>query len=295
MILQIVGIVFPIFAIVLAGYLYGRRHSPDMSAANKLNIEIFTPALIFEVLIGKDFDPFNYLGLALSSTAIVLGSLLLAWPVARLMGYQFRTFVPPMMFSNSGNMGLPLALLAFGEQALPAAIVLFITMNLLHFSLGFKIMDSEAPLIGLLRIPMLIATFLGLLVGQSGISLPEVVTLPIGMLGQISIPLMLFALGVRLIHVNRRDWQIGAVGAIVRPLTGVLIAILMGLLLDLPQEQFNLLVVFGSLPPAVLNFMVAERFQQEPQKVASIVLIGNVASILFVPLALAYALAPAAG
>jgi predicted permease len=295
MIFQIFSIVFPIFAIVLAGYLYGRRHSPDMSAANKLNIEIFTPALIFDVLIGKDFDPFNYLGLALSSVAIVVGSLLLAWPVARLLGYRFRTFVPPMMFSNSGNMGLPLALLAFGEHALPAAVVLFITMNLLHFSLGFKIMDSEAPLSGLLRIPMLIATFLGLLVGQSGISLPEVLTLPIGMLGQISIPLMLFALGVRLIHVNRRDWQIGAVGAIVRPLTGVLIAILMGLLLNLPQAQFNLLVVFGSLPPAVLNFMVAERFQQEPQKVASIVLIGNVASILFVPLALAYALTPAAG
>ena len=61
-------------------------------------------------------------------------------------------------------------------------------------------------------------------------------------------------------------------------------------LLALDPLQTGLLLMFGSLPPAVLNFMVAEQFKQEPAKVASIVLIGNVLSIIFVPLGLALAL-----
>ena len=51
-----------------------------------------------------------------------------------------------------------------------------------------------------------------------------------------------------------------------------------------------MLFVFGALPPAVLNFLFAERYRQEPQRVASIVLIGNLAALLFLPLALAWVL-----
>jgi malate permease and related proteins len=60
--------------------------------------------------------------------------------------------------------------------------------------------------------------------------------------------------------------------------------------LGLDDAQLGLLILFGCLPPAVLNFMVAEQFRQEPGKVASIVLIGNLLSIVFVPLGLSIAL-----
>ncbi|MNY67225.1 hypothetical protein D3C86_2047730 [compost metagenome] len=61
-------------------------------------------------------------------------------------------------------------------------------------------------------------------------------------------------------------------------------------LLQLAPEQTALVVLFGALPPAVLNFLMAELYQQEPERMASIVLIGNLASLLFVPLGLAFAL-----
>ncbi len=292
MILQVFTIVFPLVLLVLVGYLYGRRHVPDMASANRLNLEIFTPALIFDVMSSRGFHLAEYQALALACVVIVFGSMLIAWPIARLLGYQFKTFVPPMMFNNSGNMGLPLALFAFGEQALPAAVVLFVMMNLMHFSVGFKIMDPATPLLGLLRVPIVVATLLGLVVGQFGLVVPEVVAIPIEMLGQICIPLMLFSLGVRLITINWRDWRIGVAGAIVCPVSGILAALAIGFLLDLPPSQFSLLVVFGALPPAVFNFIVAERFQQEPQQVASIVMIGNLASIVIIPLVLAFVLTP---
>jgi len=290
MVAQIFNIVFPVFAIVMVGYFYGRRHAPDMAAANKLNIEIFVPALIFDVLSGKEFNLGEYQLLAIGGIVVIFGSGLLAWPVARLLNYQFKTFVPPMMFNNSGNMGLPLALFAFGEQALPAAVVLFIIENTLHFSVGIKMLDSRSSIVGLLRTPLLLATFAGLVVAAFHIQIPKPLAIPIEMVGQVSIPLMLFALGVRLIHIDWRGWRIGAVGAIVCPLSGVLIALAMGTLLSLDDAQFAMLIVFGALPPAVLNYMLAERFNQEPEQVASIVMIGTLASMLVIPAVLVFVL-----
>ncbi len=290
MLAQIFSIVFPIFAIVLVGYLYGRRHLPDMAAANKLNLDIFTPALILSVLSGKSFELGEYQALALGGLIVVLGSGLLSWPVARMLGYQTKTFVPPMMFTNSGNMGLPLALFAFGENALPAAVVLFIVENFLHFSVGMKMMDRHAPLLSLARIPVLLATLAGLSISFFTISLPEVILLPIDMLGQVAIPLMLFSLGVRMLSVDLGAWRIGMVGALVCPLSGILLALGFHLVFPLPPEQLPLLLIFGALPPAVLNFMFAERYGQEPQNVASIVMLGNLASLLVIPLVLAFVL-----
>ena len=290
MIWQIITIIFPVFSIVAVGYLYARRHAPDMAAANKLNIDVFVPALVFSVLTGKSFDLIQYQALALGGMLVILGPGLVAWLVARLLGYSFKTFAPPMMFNNSGNMGLPLMLLAFGEPMLPAAVVLFIIENILHFSVGVKILDSRASLFGLLRIPIFIATLGGLAVSLAGWQVPGLLATPIGMLGQICIPLMLFALGVRLIHIDWSDWQIGLAGAVTAPLSGLLFAVPAAWLLDLPREQASMLILFGALPPAVLNYMMAERYAQEPRKVASIVMLGNLAAILVMPLVLAWVL-----
>lgn len=290
MVAQIFNIVFPLFAIVMLGYFYGRRHAPDMAAANKLNIEIFVPALIFNVLSSKEFNLGEYQCLALGGIGVIFGSGLLAWPIASLLNFRFKTFVPPMMFNNSGNMGLPLALFAFGEAALPAAIVLFLIENTLHFSVGIKILDSRSSITELLKTPLLIATFTGLTVTILHIEIPEALAIPIEMIGQVCIPLMLFSLGVRLIHVDWRAWRIGMAGAIVCPLSGILIALGMGTLLSLNDSQYPMLVVFGALPPAVLNYMLAERFNQEPEQVAAIVMMGNLASIAVIPAILVFVL-----
>ncbi|MCC7270286.1 MAG: AEC family transporter [Rhodocyclaceae bacterium] len=289
MLLRIVSIVFPLFAIVAAGWLYGRRHKPDMALANQLNMDVFVPALVFAALTGKSFDLLGYQALALGGIAVVLGSGLAAWPLARLLRVDAKTFLPPMMFNNSGNMGLPLAVLAFGEAALPAAVVLFLVENLLHFSLGAWMLDHRARLATLWRMPMMLAALAGLAMSLSGIALwPPLVT-AIRMLGDISIPLLLFTLGVRLAGASFHAWGIGLAGAVARPVLGMLIAWGAGRALGLSTEHQAMLLVFGALPPAVLNYVFAERYAQEPDKVASIVMVGNVAALLFIPVALAIA------
>lgn len=291
MIGEIVAILFPVYAIVGVGFAYARRHAPDMSAANRLNLEVFTPALIFSVLSGEDFHPGAYQALGTGAVAVVLGSGLLAWPVARALGYPLRTFLPPMMFTNSGNMGLPLAVLAFGPAGLPGAVVLFVVENVLHFTLGNALLARRVHPLALLRMPMLAAALAGLGVNLAGLTVPAPAAEAVALLGQVSIPLMLFALGVRLTGIDLREWRIGLVGAVTCPLAGIAVAAAMVALLGLQGLQAHQLLLFGALPPAVLNYLLAERFGQEPQRVASIVLLGNLASVVFVPAVLAVILA----
>ena len=211
------------------GYLYARRFGPDMASANRLNLEIFTPALIFSVLSGEGFELARYAELAFAAMLVVLGSGLIAWPFARLFGYGSKVFLPPMMFNNSGNMGLPLALFAFGEAALPAAMILFLVENTLHFTVGNAMLTGHVNPLKLIRMPMLAATLAGLVVAVSRRSrCPGPCTRRSTCSGEVAIPLMLFALGVRMTGVDLSDWRIGMAGALICPLTGLLMAWLVG-------------------------------------------------------------------
>ena len=287
---RLAAILFPIFGIVAAGYFYARRHKPEMAVANRLNMDIFVPALVFAAMAGKSFDLAAYAPLALGGYLLLAACGLLAWPLARLIGSQPKTLVPPMMFNNSGNIGLPLAVLAWGEEALPAAVILFMVENTLHFSFGARLLDPHARLLMLWRVPVVAAALAGLAVAILKIPVWPPLVIAIKMLGDVSVPLLLFSLGVRMTDVSFREWKVATGSALLRPLAGMLIAAGVIQLLGLQGRDAAMLLVFGALPPAVLNFLFAERYRQEPQRVASIVLIGNLAALIFLPLALALVL-----
>ncbi len=282
--------IFPLLAIVLIGFIYAHKRPTDMSVANKVNIDIFTPALIFSVMSAENFDLPNYYPLAFAALLVIVLSGLLIWPLCKLIGVKPKTFLPPMMFSNSGNLGIPLIVLAFGEAALPAAVVLFLVENLLHFTLGLYILDNKTRLIQLLRMPMIIATIAGVAWSYTDWILPTPLRTFVDMLGQIAIPLMLFALGVRMTSIDFTHWKIGVWGAVLAPITGLAIALSLQPFFQLEAQHFAYLLLFAALPPAVLNYMVSERYNQEPHLVAAIVLIGNVGSLVFIPLVLAFTL-----
>ncbi|WP_221074630.1 AEC family transporter [Agarivorans aestuarii] len=287
---QILSIVAPLIIIVVLGLIYGRKHRPDISAANRMNMEIFCPALIFSVLANTQLELADYSELLLASIWVVLGSGLVLLPLIKPLGLKARTFLPPMMFNNAGNLGLPLIILAFGEAAMPIAVILFVVEMVLHFSVGLYFIDTKAKLLSTLRIPVIVAAIAGIVWGALDLSLPKVIATPIEMLGQISVPLMLFTLGVRLIDVDLKDWRIGMIGAIACPLSGLLCAFIAIATLPLNSLQQSCLILFAALPPAVLNFIIAEQYQIEPQRVASIVMLGNIASLVFIPLALLWVL-----
>lgn len=288
--IRIVEVIFPVFAVIALGYGYGRVKKPDMTFANQLNMQVFVPAIIFAALSSKSFEIEHYGVLAVGAFIVVLGSGLLGWPLAKLLGVHHKTLVPPLMFSNSGNMGLPLAILAFGESALPAAVMMFFVSNLSHYSVGTWLLNPRVRLNSLWKEPVILASVLGILVSLLHLEVWPPLHFAIKMTGDVSVPLLLFSLGVRLTSADFSDLKLGVLAGAARPVIGLLLAALCLWLLPLPPEQAAMLVVFASLPPAVLNFVFAETYGQEPQRVASIVMIGNLMSLIFVPLALYWVL-----
>ncbi len=292
---RIISIILPVFIIVATGYAYarlrGKTVKTDMTSINRVSMDVLCPLLVFTAMAGKDFDLASNGTLILAGMAISLGSGLVAWPIARLLGYDARSFVPPMMYNNCGNMGLPLAVLAFGITGLPSAVALFMAASLVYFSVGIKIVETghngvHTSILKLLASPMMVAMIIGIFFSFVRISLPVPLIQALKMLGEACIPIMLFSLGVRMVDVSLKCWHIGLVGAVVCPVAGLAIAWLLDGMLVLTALQRTQMYLFAALPPAVFCFMVAEKYKQEPDKVAAIVLLGNLAALIFVPIGL---------
>ena len=281
-------VLFPIFILILVGYLYAKFRDINMEFANRMNMEIFIPALLIDALSRKNLSLFDYHDLALAGIFVVLFTGVLAWAFAKAFKISVSMFVPSMMFNNCGNMGLPLALLAFGEEALGAAVIVFLVSNLFHFTLGTYIVGGRISWWDLLKMPVNIATIMGLAISLTNWDMPEVIHTPIKMLAQIAIPLMLVSLGVRMTKVDLSAWKIGVIGAIACPLFSIVAAFLILLVLPLEPMQRTQLLLFAALPPAVLNYMFAEKYHQKPTEVASMVVVGNALSIFILALMLLY-------
>lgn len=292
---RILTIILPVFLTIALGYGYGRLRGAsvqaEMGAMNRINVDVLCPLLVLTAFASKDFDLADNTGLMAAGALISLGSGLLAWPVARLLGYDVRSFVPPMMYNNCGNMGLPLAVLAFGPSGLSAAVALFMAGSLVYFSVGIRLVQGGRGAGAraswkLLSSPMMIGMLAGIALAAARVAIPESLFTSLQMLGAASIPLMLFTLGVRMLDVSFRSWRIGLVGAAACPLAGIAIAWLLDGWFAFDAEQRAQMYLFAALPPAVLCFLIAEQFDQEPDKVAAIVLLGNLAAVVFVPLGL---------
>ena len=287
---RIAQVIVPVFFIVAVGFFYGRRARPDLTSFNRIVLDVLAPALVYSALAAKEFRLGDHGILLLGGALLILASGLLAWVLARATHTQPRTLVPVVMFNNCGNMGLPLALLAFGPENFGAAVALFSISNLIHFSLGARITSAHAATRELLLSPLMIATALGFASAAAGLRPPDMLFTGLKIMGEAMLPLMLFALGVRLPALRREDVPRGLLGAFARPAIGLAIALPLVWVLGLAGASRGQLILFGSLPPAVMQFLLAERYRQEPEKVAAMILLGNALAVLFVPLALALAL-----
>lgn len=287
---RIAEVIIPVFLIVAVGYGYGRRARPDLTTFNRVVLDVMTPVLVYTALAGKDFQ-LREQGLLLGAgAALILLTGLVAWLISRVTDTSARSLVPVVMFTNCGNMGLPLALLAFGPAGFGAAVGLFSISNLIHFSLGARVTSAHASTRELLLSPLMIASALGFASAATGVRPPDVIFTGMKMLGEPMLPLMLFSLGARLTQLHRADVPRGLLGAFARPLVGLAVALPLASLLHLEGMARGQLLLFAALPPAVMQFMLAERYRQEPQRVAAMILLGNALAIVFVPIGLALSL-----
>lgn len=273
----VLSVTIPVFLIALVGFAYARFRHLDISSTGQLNLDIFVPALLLYALSEKLPDVSDVGPLVLMGVVIIVGS----GPLARVFGIQSTVLLPPVMFNNSGNLGLPLALFAFGDEGLPWAVALFVTSTLLHFTLGMAVLQGHLRVWLLLKNPVVMAMFGGIGMYLLDLHFPPIILDGIRLMADVAIPLMLVSLGFYLAKATAKDMKVGLIGAVLTPITGLVAA-----LIDLTSTQMAAVFLFAALPPAVMNSMLAERFNVAPEQVASIVAQGNILSIGFIPLVL---------
>ena len=290
MIKQILSITLPIFSIVLVGFIYGRVKKPNMTGANQVIIDLALPCLIFTSLSAKQFELTSASLFVLSATIVVIFSGLLIWPFAKYSGTGAKALLPSVMFGNVGPIGIPITVLAFGPEGLAPALLILVLSNILHFSVGVGIMSGRVDAKLIYASPLVWATILGILFSYLQLSLPDWVGISVSMIGTILVPLMLLSLGTRLSDSKIEHLKVGAIGSILSIISRLLITYIVLMLVPLEPIQKGALILFAGLPPAVFNYMFADRYKQEPDKVASIVIVGHLLSLLVLPLVLWLAL-----
>lgn len=281
---KIASITLPIFTLVLVGFLYSRRVKPDLGGANKLIVDIALPALIFISLSAKSFDPVSALSFTGASIVLILLTGLIAWPFAKFSGATVQAFLPCAMFTNVGPIGIPLIALAYGSEGMAPAVVLLVISNILHFTLGAGVMSGKVDWRMVYANPLVWSTVLGVASSQLQIMLPEWIQTSCTMIGSVLVPMMLMSLGARLASSEVADAWVGVrsgVLILIIRLAAVLIALWF---IPLQSLERGALILFACLPAAVFNFMLADKFQVEPNKVASTVIVGHLLSLVFLPL-----------
>jgi hypothetical protein len=185
---------------------------------------------------------------------------------------------------NAGNMGIPLALFAFGQAGMQRASLIFVIATCLQYSLGLYILNGRGNWMETFRLPLIYAAMAGLAVNLLGTHIPELLMQPLSMLGQATIPLMLVSLGYRLRDVESLQWGHALGGALVRIVGGFAVANLAVILIGAEGVNRQVLLLYGCLPAAVANFVLAEKYRQDPALAASIVVLSTSLSVVTIPI-----------
>ncbi|MFT2098151.1 AEC family transporter [Marinomonas sp. 2405UD66-6] len=286
---QVVSILFPILGLAFAGLCVGRWIKPDFRPINRVNMDVFVPALTFSSLVVMPLDISQIPLLSASLFAVIIPGVLMI-PVCYFLKIRYKVWAPPLMFRNSGNLAIPLFTYAFGQTAVAPAVMLFVVSSCLHFSLGLAIVSKGISLLQLIRMPIFVSAVLALTLNLIGVGIWEPLLNATTLLGQAAIPIMLVSLGAQMCNMRLSGLKTGLMCTGLSLVTGGISFGLIYLFIPLSTLHLQMMLLFTLFPPAVLNYMLAERFDLEPERVASMVLFSNFFCVVTLPIMLSIAL-----
>jgi len=246
------------------------------------------PCLIFVALMRSDVAPEALATLSIATFAaysLVAAGCFVLVKLARL---DVATFLAPLIFGNTGNLGLPLALFAFGEVGLDYAVVIFAVMAILSFTIGVWLVSGGGSMTKVIKEPMVAATLLGALFLWQGWQTPAFLTNSLELIGQMAIPMMLITLGVAVARLETKAMTQAAVLSVLKAAICVGAAWWVARYFQLDPVASAVLIVQISTPVAVTSYMLAEKYGADAQPVAGLVVASTVLSVVTLPLILAF-------
>ncbi len=284
MIEPILAAIVPVLVAAGLGFGWVRSGRPFENAAfTPLVVDIGTPCLIFATFTRTSIPAASFAAMALASVASLLCFAIAAGIALSLLGLPKRPFLPALSFPNNGNLGLPLSLYAWGQEGLGYAIVFYAICMVGQFTAGQAIAAGVANWRGVLRMPLVYAVALGIAISVSHIALPRWLTNTVTLIGGMTVPLMLLMLGASLARLQvHAIWRAGML-SVLRIGLGVGIGLVIALAFGLAGNARAVLILQSAMPPAVYNYLFAQRWNNQPEDVASLVVVATLASVVTIP------------
>ncbi|WNK19859.1 AEC family transporter [Halomonas piscis] len=290
MLTELFAVMAPVLAGAGLGFSWVRLGQPyPVEFVTRLVFNIGTPTLVIASLSSAEIEASNF-GRTMLATALVICTMAaMTWPLARLLRQDWRVLLAPAMYPNTGNMGLPVVLYAFGSAGFAYGITVMVTVSLFQFTLGSVMASSGGnPLRTLVRTPTVYAILLSLVLLLTGTDLPLWLANSVELISGFTVPLMLITLGVSLASIQVRSLRSGISFSLLRIPVAAALAWSIGALLGLPPLAHSIVVLQMSMPVAVFNYLFAQKARREPEYVASLVFCSTLLSLLYLPLLLAW-------
>jgi predicted permease len=284
-VLEIVAPVFLLGGIGFAWVKLGIEYR--IQFVTQLAMTLAVPCLIFVSLMQTEIDRQALTALSLASVVAYGGvtvAILLLIAVLRL---KRRTYAAPLIFGNTGNLGLPLALFAFGDTGLSYAIIVFAIMAIWSFTFGIWLVAGAGAMGKVLREPLVGATLLGALFMLQDWQTPLFLTNTLDLIGQMAIPLMLITLGVAVARLKPGGMMRAVILSALKLVVCTGIAWAAAEYFELDRVAFGVLVLQVATPVAVTSYMLAEKYGADGEEVAGLVVASTLMSVAALPLLLA--------
>ncbi len=281
---QLFGIIAPVFICAGLGYAWIKTDRPfDSAFVTAVVTNVGAPCLVFSTLTSTELDPSAIEAMVLASAGAIIAFGVIGSAILLATRQSLRAFLPSLMFPNCGNMGLPLCQFAFGEIGLALAAVFFTIQATFQFTIGVSINMGRFDPSALLRVPMIYAVLLAGLVEFNGLDVPVFVANTTRLLGGLTIPMMLMALGVSLAQLQVSNLWVSTGLAVTRLAMGFAVGVALATALGLEGPARGVIIIEATMPVAVFNYLFSLKWGVAPAEVAGIVLLSTLFSFATLP------------
>jgi len=289
MIDQIFSTLAPIITIILIGYFFGRSIQTNIRQLTDVSLYIFTSALVFHILVNTQIPSSEILMMGFAIAILYSILALVGILTGKLQGLS-QNFMSAsllcILFVNSGNMGLPFNLFAYGQSGLEMASLYLIFNAILTHSVGIFIAargqkSTWQSLTTIFKLPLIYAVILAILVRIFHLSKPEFVFVSIDLLHQAAVPLLLIVLGIQIAQTEvTKKWKKMNLVLFIRLALSPILALVIAELLGLEGLLKKVFIIQSSMPIAINSAILAIKFDTRPNFVANAVVISTIVSII---------------
>jgi hypothetical protein len=281
---NLAAVIAPAFLISLAGFLWAKRGLPfDQTMITNLMTLIGAPSLVFSIFTKMRMPASDIAIMGAASVACLVLFGVSAAVGLRLAGLRARVYLPSLMFPNVGNMGLPVCLFAFGEQGMALAMVYFAVTVVGQFTVGPGLAAGRFEPGKLMRLPFIYVAILAVVLNALSIEPPSWVANTASLVGGITVPLMLMALGVAIAQLKVHNLKTATVMSILRLVLGAAGGWAVAEMFGFEGTAKGVLVVQSAMPVAVFNYLFACMYGNGPDEVAGMVVVSTGIAYLGLP------------